>query len=79
MDKGKKTSEKKACYHAFYASVILALLGIYMGADLSALGILVGSVCLPLMWYAGARTGLKMKQGGKDAKVVMESPDNAKN
>lgn len=62
---GHKTSERKACYHAFLAGLALALFGIEKGADLTALGVLIGSVTLPLMWYAGNRTTLKVK-GGKD-------------
>ena len=67
MDKeGKKTSERAACYHAFYASFILASYGIYKAVDLTALGILIGSVTLPLTWYAGNRTFLKTKNGKKN-------------
>jgi hypothetical protein len=58
---GKKTSERAACYHAFYASFLLASYGIYKSVDLTSLGILIGSVTLPLMWYAGNRTTLKIK------------------
>ena len=61
--RGSKSSEKKACYHAFLASFALAAFGIYQGSDLSALGVLIGSVCLPLMWYAGARSYVKGKHG----------------
>lgn len=69
---GHKTSERKACYHAFYAGFVLAAFGIYKGSDLNALGILIGSVTLPLMWYAGARTIKKIK-GGKDADHSVDS------
>jgi hypothetical protein len=64
--RGHKTSEIKACYHAFYAGLILAAFGIYKGADLTALGVLIGSVTLPLMWYAGNRTALKRKIGEEE-------------
>ena len=60
---GSKTSERKACYHAFIAGFLLAAFGIYHGSDLTALGVLIGAVTLPLMWYAGARTTLKVKRG----------------
>lgn len=60
---GSRSSERKACYHAFYGGMILAIYGIYSEVDLTALGILVGSVTLPLMWYAGARSAIKWKHG----------------
>jgi hypothetical protein len=63
MTRGKKSSEKKACYVAFFGSFILGSLGLFKGADLSALGVLVGAVNLPLMWYAGMRTANKIKNG----------------
>jgi hypothetical protein len=61
--RGQRSSERKACYHAFIAGVAMACYGIYHGADLNALGVLIGSVTLPLMWFSGNRTALKMKQG----------------
>jgi hypothetical protein len=63
MTRGSKSSERKACYHAFYAGLVLAALGIHYKADLNALGILIGSVTLPLLWYAGMRTAGKIKNG----------------
>ena len=66
MKQGSKTSERKACYHAFVAGLALAVFGIYKGVDLTALGVLIGAVVLPLMWYAGARTTLKIKQEAGD-------------
>jgi len=62
---GHKTSERRACYHAFYAGCLLACFGIYSGSQLSDLAFLIGAVTTPLMWYAGART-LKKIKGGKD-------------
>jgi len=59
---GHRTSERKACYHAFYAALILAGYGICEGVDLSDLGVLIGAVVLPLMWYAGARTAYKINK-----------------
>lgn len=59
---GHKTSERKACYHAFYAALALAAFGIHKGVDLTALGVLIGAVVLPLMWYAGARTAYKINK-----------------
>ena len=70
MTQGSKTSERKACYHAFYASLILAAQGIHKGSDLASLGILIGSVAMPLMWYAGARTALKHKRGERNANDI---------
>ena len=61
--RGHRSSERKACYHAFLAGLFLGAFGIYMGADLTALGVLIGSVCLPLMWYAGMRTVKKSFHG----------------
>lgn len=66
IGEGKKTSERAACYHAFYASFVLAAYGIHKAVDLTALGILIGSVALPLMWYAGNRTTLKIKNKKKE-------------
>jgi hypothetical protein len=63
VTRGHKSSERKACYHAFLAGLILAGAGIHYKADLNALGILIGSVTLPLMWYAGVRTAGKIKNG----------------
>lgn len=64
--RGTKTSERKACYHAFYAAVLLAAGGIYTKADLGGLAALVAAVGSPLMWYAGNRTYLKSKTGGEE-------------
>lgn len=61
--RGSRSSERKACYHAFIASFALAAYGIYHKSDLTDLGVLVGTVSMPLMWYAGARTALKIKKG----------------
>lgn len=63
MTRGHKSSERKACYHAFLAGFCLAGLGIYMQSDLSALAALVIAVCTPLMWYAGNRSYVKGKIG----------------
>lgn len=68
MTRGKKSSERKACYHAFFAGVMIAMYGIYKGVDLSGLGVLIGSATLPLMWYAGNRTTLKWKHGEREEK-----------
>lgn len=61
--RGDKSSERRASYHAFFASFLLAWYGIYSDADLTALGVLIGAVSMPLMWYAGNRTALKIKTG----------------
>lgn len=63
MKEGRKTSERAACYHSFCAGFVLAGYGIYSGSDLTALGVLIGSVTLPLGFYAGNRTWLKAKTG----------------
>ena len=63
MTRGDKSSERRACYHAFYAALALAALGIAYNANLTGLGILIGAVTMPLMWYAGNRTALKRKHG----------------
>ena len=65
MTRGAKSSEKKACYNAFYAGMVLAGGGIYLEADLVALSALIVAVTSPLMFYAGARTAYKCKQGEK--------------
>ncbi len=59
-------TELRASYAAFAGGMALAAEGIWKGSDLSALGILIGAVTLPLMAYTGARTVKKIK-GGKDA------------
>jgi hypothetical protein len=61
--RGHRTSERKACYHAFIAAFLIACYGIYEGSDLTALGILIGAVTMPLMWFAGMRTVKKWKHG----------------
>lgn len=60
---GHRSSERKACYHAFYASVLLAAWGLYSKADLSGLALLLPAVSAPMMWYAGSRSYVKAKQG----------------
>ena len=61
--RGQISTERKACYHAFYSGVVMGALGVWKGADLSALAVLIGAITMPLMWYAGNRTALKRKQG----------------
>lgn len=64
----RRMSELRATYTAFAGGMALALLGIWKGVELSALGVLIGAVTLPLMAYTGARTAKKIK-GGKDEEV----------
>lgn len=66
MTRGHKSSERKACYHAFFASLAIAMYAIYAGVDLSEAGVLIGAVNLPLMWFAGMRTTNKWKNGESD-------------
>jgi len=61
MTNGHKTSERKACYTAFYAGLGLALSGIACGADMSGLAGIIIAVCTPLMWYAGNRSYVKTR------------------
>lgn len=61
--RGQKSSERKACYHAFIAGLLIAIYGLYKGADLAGLALLVPAVSTPLMWYAGARSYIKGKHG----------------
>ena len=63
MTRGHKSSERKACYLAFYFGVVMAIYGVYKGADLTALAILIPAVSTPLLWYAGARSLIKAKNG----------------
>lgn len=68
--RGSKSSERRSCYHAFYAGLIIAFYGLYKGIDdLSGLGVLIGAVCAPLMFYAGARTAYKRVKGEKNVEV----------
>lgn len=60
---GHKTSERKACYHAFYVGIIISCYGLYKNVDLSGLALLIPAIGSPLMWYAGARSYLKSKSG----------------
>lgn len=64
---GSRSSERKACYHAFFVSIVIAIYGIYKEAPLSDLAILIGAVCSPLMWYAGARSYVKGKRGENES------------
>ena len=66
MTRGAKSSERKACYYAFFAGVILAGVGLYLKSDLTTLAALIIAVNTPLMWYAGARTAYKIKNGETD-------------
>ena len=59
--RGHRSSERKACYHAFYVSVLLAAWGMYSKVDLSGLALLLPAVCAPMMWYAGARSYVKAR------------------
>jgi len=63
MTRGHKSSERKACYLAFYFGVVMAIYGIHKGSDLTSLSILIPAVCTPLLWYAGARSLIKAKNG----------------
>jgi hypothetical protein len=65
MTPGRKTSERKACYHAFCVGFILALVGLYLKVDLIGLSGLIVAVCTPLMWYAGNRSYVKTRIQGK--------------
>jgi Zn-dependent membrane protease YugP len=56
-------TELRASYTAFAGGMVLAGAGIWKGADLNALGVLIGAVTLPLMWYTGARTAKKIGKG----------------
>lgn len=66
MTRGDKSSEKRACYHAFVASCLIACFSLYFQADLTATAGLIVAVCAPLMWYAGARTTYKCFKGEQD-------------
>lgn len=66
MTRGRKSSERKACYLAFFAGFALAAYGIYKGVDLVGLAALVPAVGVPLMWYAGARSYVKGRNGEKE-------------
>lgn len=61
----RRMTELRATYTAFAGGMALALAGLWLKADLSALGFLVAAVCAPLMVYTGARTTKKIR-GGKD-------------
>lgn len=63
MTRGQKSSERRACYHAFFAGFLLAGFGIWKGAALAGLAGLIVAVCGPLMWYAGCRTAYKSRHG----------------
>lgn len=63
MTRGNKSSEKSACYRAFYAGLFVAVFGIYMGSDLGGLAMLITAVSAPMMFYAGARTAYKRARG----------------
>lgn len=63
---GHKSSERKACYHAFYASVLLAAWGLYSKVDLSGLALLLPAVSAPMMWYAGARSYVKVRKNNEE-------------
>lgn len=68
MTRGHKSSERKSCYHAFYAGFVLAGFGLYMQVqDLSGLGVLIGVVVSPLsVFFPAARVINKIKNGEQD-------------
>lgn len=63
MTKGHKSSERRACYHAFYVGCAIAMYGLYTKASLEGLALLIPAVASPLMWYAGNRSYVKGKIG----------------
>ncbi len=66
MTRGSRSSEKTACYHAFYVGAAMAVFGLWKGVDLAGLAALVPAVGTPLMWYAANRSFVKGKQGEND-------------
>lgn len=63
MTRGHRTSERKACYHAFIVGLGIAIYGLYRGVEPEGLALLIPAVATPLMWFAGARSYVKGKQG----------------
>ena len=63
---GHRSSERKACYHAFYASLGLAAWGLYRAVDLTGLALLIPAVSAPMMWYAGSRSYVKARTEDKE-------------
>jgi len=63
--RGERSSEFKAVMIAFCAGFFLAVIALLKSSDpdLAQVGVLIGAVTFPLMWYCGARTVFKMKQG----------------
>lgn len=66
MTRGLKSSERKACYEAFYANLALVAVFAVCKLDMNILVGLLPVVNLPLMWLAGMRTVNKWKNGEKE-------------
>ncbi len=66
---GRKTSELMVSTRAVLIGLTMAVYGIYKEADITALALLIPSVTAPYMWYVGARTTLKVKNGESNDKT----------
>lgn len=63
MTRGRRSSELMVSTRAVAIGLVMAIYGIYKDADITALALLIPAVTAPYMWYVGARTTLKTKQG----------------
>lgn len=67
MTRGRKSSELRTVVAATVIGVLMGMYGIYTGADLAALGVLIGVVVSPLsIFYPAARTIVKSTRGEQD-------------
>lgn len=67
MTRGSRSSELRAAFVATGIGVILGGFGLYLKADLAALGVLIGVIVSPLsVFYPASRTIVKATQGEKD-------------
>lgn len=63
--RGYVSSERRACYHAFYAAFAMAMFGVAMGVtNYTGYAVLVTAVVSPLaILYNGGRVATKWKEG----------------
>ena len=70
VSRGSVSSEKRAAYHAFYASLLLGAVVLWRippeSLDLVGAGVFIGAVVLPLSGlYRATRMAKKLKHGEK--------------
>ena len=66
MTRGRKSSEYKSLKTCFIANLCLVIYAIHEGVDLGGMVALIPAINSPIMFYAGARSYVKGKNGETD-------------